>query len=79
MGAQLEVLEDLADLQLGGDLEFQQRVENVREDVVQAAGRIAVLTNTRAALADEVALLRALSEDYRQRAARLREEEESPR
>jgi hypothetical protein len=26
-----------------------------------------------------VALLRALSEDYRQRAARLREEEESPR
>lgn len=79
MGAQLEVLEDLADLQLGGDLEFQQRLENVREDALQAAGCVAILLDARAALADEVALLRVLSEDYGHRAARLREEEEGSR
>ena len=78
MGA-LEVLEDLADLQLGGDLEFQQRLENVREDALQAAGCVAIPLDARAALANEVALLRVLSEDYGHRAARLREEEEGSR
>ena len=79
MTAQLEVLEDLADVQLGGDLEFQQRTESVREEVVQAAGQVATFAATRAALGDELIRLRSLSETYRQRAARLREEEESSR
>ncbi|MDA0337137.1 MAG: hypothetical protein O2782_18400 [bacterium] len=79
MTAQLEVLEDLADVQLGGDLEFQQRTGSVREEVVQAAEQITTFAATRTALAEELIRLRSLSETYRQQAAQLREEEESSR
>lgn len=76
---QLEVLDDLASVQLGGDLELQQRVEGVREDVLQAAQQLARIDSSLRELAVEVARLRALSLDYRGRAARLRQQEEGHR
>lgn len=79
MTAQLEVLEDLADLQFGGDLEVQQRLESVREDVQQAAREIERHTKVLQALQRESDRLRALAATYRQQAAQLRAEEESLR
>ncbi|MBT6145091.1 MAG: hypothetical protein HOH74_06660 [Gemmatimonadetes bacterium] len=79
MTAQLEVLEDLADRRLGGDLELQQRVENVRGDVLQAGKRVTLFGEVHSALAIELLSLRNLSREYRQQAAQLRQEEENPR
>jgi hypothetical protein len=79
MSTQLEVLDDLAEVQLGGDLEFQQRIESVREEVLQAAQQMTRIGSARRQLEAEVARLRALADDYRDQALRLREQEESDR
>lgn len=79
MTAQLEVLEDLADIQLGGDLEFQQRTESVREDLLQTAAQIAVFARSDSALVGELTRLRAMSAAYLHRAEELRQQEENPR
>lgn len=79
MTAQLEVLEDLADMQLGGDLEVQQRLESVRQDIQQATREVEFHLDVQRALRSEIDRLRSLAATYRQRAAQLRAEEESLR
>ena len=79
MSTQLEVLDDLAEVQLGGDLELQQRLESVRQDVEQASSRLQHIGDARLRLTGAHAQLDSLARDYRERAARLRAQEEGDR
>lgn len=79
LSAQQEVLEDLADLQLGGDLDLQRRIEAVHDDSRQADEQYVRLATISEALQRELARLQTLSHDYRDAAARLRDEEEGLR
>jgi len=79
MTAQLEVLEDLADVQLGGDLQLQQRIERVRDDALEAEERVVRVTASAEALETEALRLRDLAGDYRRRAEDLRRREEGSR
>jgi hypothetical protein len=76
LAAQLEVLEDLAGLQIDGDLESQQRLDAIRQDLLEAQRLVARVEGSRAGLSQQLVKLQALSLDYRTRAARLRTREE---
>ena len=76
---QLEVLDDLAEIQLGGDLQLQQRLENVREDIRMADEWQRRIDESRRELATEMKRLRILAREYRNRAEELRRQEEGPR
>ena len=73
--ARLEVLEDLADVQLGGDLQLQQRLESVREDAAVAEEWLDRLAAAGDALKQELARLEGLARSYQSRAEELRQEE----
>ena len=79
LAAQLEVLEDLADVQLGGDLQLQQRIDRARDDALDADDRVARVSASREALQAEALRLRDLAADYRRRAEELRRQEEGSR
>lgn len=75
----LEVLEDLAQVQRGGDLQLQQRLHGLREDLGKAARRMGVLKGSLEELDKELERLDDLAEEYSQKAAELRRREEEDR
>jgi prefoldin subunit 5 len=76
---QLEILEDLAEMQRGGDLQLQQRMHSLREDLRKAAQRRSVLKKSLHELEEELARLRELVKQYQQQAAAIRRREEENR
>ncbi len=76
---QLEVLEELAEVQRGGDLQLQQRQHGLREELGRAARRLRVFRASRAELARELERLEELAAQYREKAAELRRREEESR
>jgi hypothetical protein len=73
---QREVLDDLAEVQRGGDLQLQQRLHTLREDMRQIATRIKTPTQALAELKREQQRLRELARQYADKAQKLRREEE---
>ncbi|MBT4096092.1 MAG: hypothetical protein HOM68_28780 [Gemmatimonadetes bacterium] len=79
LAGQLEVLEDLADLQLGGDLQLQQRIQTVRDNATETLRwreRIATATNQ---LDSRITRLQLRADEYKRRADQLRRLEEEAR
>jgi len=76
---QMEVLEDLAQVQRGGDLQLQQRLHGLREDLGRAARRIGVLKGALGELDEELSRLDGLAAAYARKAAELRRREEENR
>lgn len=72
---QLEVLDDLAQVQRGGDLQLQQRLHGLREDLGKAARRMGILKGSLKELGKELSRLDSLAEEYNQKAAALRRRE----
>lgn len=73
---QREMLEDLAEVQRGGDLQLQQRLHTLREDMRQMATRLKIPTRSLAELNDEQQRLHELARHYADKALKLRREEE---
>ena len=69
---QLEVLEDLAKVQLGGDLQLQQRMHRMREGRSVAANKSEVLTRSIRDLDAVVGELTEMVTGYRKQAGELR-------
>ena len=69
---QLEVLEDLAKVQLGGDLQLQQRMHNIRERHSMATDRKKALAGSMRDLDEEVHRLRDMAQAYKQKSNELR-------
>ena len=76
---QIEVLDDLAKIQRGGDLQLQQRLHNMREGRRVAVQRVQLLTKAIALLKVELVRLQDLIEDYNRTAEQLRRQEEEDR
>ena len=76
---QLEVLDDLAEIQRGGDLQLQQRMHSLREDRGKALRRLRVFRGSLRDLDREVGSMAKLAEEYREKAADLRRREEEGR
>lgn len=76
---QLEVLEDLAKVQLGGDLQLQQRMHRMREGRNTSATQLEVLTRSIGELDIEVGGLTDMVTDYKQQATQLKRREAQPR
>ena len=72
---QLEVLEDLAKVQLGGDLQLQQRMHHMRERHSMATDRKKALAGSIRALDVEVKRLTDMAKAYKQEANELRRSE----
>ncbi len=79
LSTQLEILEDLADVQLGGDLQLQQRIETIRDDAEEAQQWLERVTRARKLLVPLITQLRTHAEDYTRRADQLRRLEEESR
>jgi len=76
---QLEVLDDLAEVQRGGDLQLQQRMHSLREDLGKATHRMRVFKGSLKDLEKELDRLSRLEKDYREKAEDLRRREEEDR
>lgn len=76
---QLEVLEELAQVQRGGDLQLQQRQHGLREELGRARRRLRVFRAAGGELAKELERLEKLAEEYREKAGALRRREEESR
>lgn len=76
---QLEVLDDLAELQRGGDLQLQQRMHTIRADLRKAAERRTAYIRSLARLRHESQRLRNLVVEYLQQADAIRRREEEMR
>ncbi len=76
---QLEVLEDLAKVQLGGDLQLQQRMHRMREGRNVAANQLELLTRSISELDIEVGGLTEMVTEYKKQAAELRRREAESR
>ena len=76
---QIEVLDDLAKVQRGGDLQLQQRLHNMREGRRVAAQRVSGLTKSLALLKAELTRLQDLLQEYNRKAEHLRRQEEENR
>ena len=76
---QLEVLDDLAEVQRGGDLQLQQRMHGLRGDLGKAGRRVRVLTKSLEDLDEELDRMNRLVEEYREKSADLRRREEERR
>ena len=76
LGAQVEILDDMARVQRGGDLQLQQRVHTLREDGREASRRILVLDQARRELRAEVLRLEGVAGRYEEAAETLRRREE---
>lgn len=77
LATQLELLEDLADLQLGGDLQLQQRIETVRDDEAEALAWSERVDAARSDLEKHITTLDDLRRSYEVQADLLRQKEES--
>ena len=76
---QLEVLDDLARVQRGGDLQLQQRLHNLREGGRLAARRQVVLGGSLEQLTTEIERLQKIFEEYESKAEELRRRERKVR
>ena len=76
---QLEVLDDLAEVQRGGDLQLQQRMHSLRGDMGKAGRRIRVLTEALEDLDEELDHMTGLVVEYGEKSADLRRREEERR
>ena len=76
---QLEMLEDLAKVQLGGDLQLQQRLHVLRERRRMATHSTGLVSESLEDLAIELARQRARVEEYRTKAEDLRRREAESR
>ncbi len=76
---QLEVLEDLAKVQLGGDLQLQQRMHRMREGRSMAANQLEILTRSISELDIEVGGLTEMVTEYKKQAEELRRREAESR
>ena len=72
---QLEVLEDLAKVQLGGDLQLQQRMHRMREGRSVAANQLEILTRSISELDIEAGGLTEMVREYKKQAEELRRRE----
>lgn len=79
LSSQLEVLEDLADLQLGGDLQLQQRIESVRDDAIEAQRWRERIELAMTDLQDLMGRWQQRAADYDRQAQLLRRQEEESR
>ena len=76
---QLEVLDDLAEVQRGGDLQLQQRLHSLREDLGKATGRMQIFDASLKDLEQELDRLDGLAKQYAKKAEDLRRREEENR
>ena len=76
---QIEVLDDLAKVQRGGDLQLQQRLHNMREGRRVAAQRVQGLTRSLSLLKVELTRLQDLLQEYNRAAENLRRQEDENR
>ena len=76
---QLEVLDDLARVQRGGDLQLQQRMHNMREGRRLASRRQVILEASLQQMDSEVERLNELSAEYKSKAEDLRRRERESR
>ena len=76
---QIEVLDDLAKVQRGGDLQLQQRLHNMREGRRVAAQRVQGLTRSLSLLKVELTRLQDLLQEYNRTAEHLRRQEDENR
>jgi len=76
---QLEVLEDLAKVQLGGDLQLQQRMHRMREGRSAAANQLEILTRSISELDIEAGGLTDMVTEYKKQAEELRRREAESR
>ncbi len=76
---QLEVLDDLARIQRGGDLHLQLRMHDLREELGKANRRVQVLKGALEELGKELKSMTRLAVDYREQANALRRREEEGR
>ena len=79
LGMQLEVLEDLAKVQLGGDLQLQQRMHTMREGRRMAVHRTDVFERSLAELRRELGQTHGLVQEYKKKAEELRRREAEDR
>ncbi len=76
---QIEVLDDLAKVQRGGDLQLQQRLHNMREGRRVAAQRVQGLTRSLSLVKVELTRLQDLLQEYNRTAEHLRRQEDENR
>lgn len=76
---QLEVLDDLAELQRGGDLQLQQRMHGLREELGKASRRLRILEGSLGDLDRELDRLNGIVKQYAEKAEDLRRREEEER
>jgi hypothetical protein len=76
---QLEMLDDLAELQRGGDLQLQQRMHGLREELGKASRRLRILEGSLGDLSKELDRLNGVVEQYEEKAEDLRRREEKER
>jgi len=76
---QLEVLDDLAELQRGGDLQLQQRMHGLREELGKASRRLRIIEGSLGDLSKELDRLSSVVKQYQEKAEDLRRREEEER
>ena len=76
---QLEVLDDLAEIQRGGDLQLQQRLHNLRVDLRKTAKRRTAFETSLKDLEEELGRLTKLLQHYQDKAEAIRRREEGSR
>ena len=76
---QREMLDDLAELQRGGDLQLQQRMHGLREELGKASRRLRILEGSLGDLGRELDRLNGIVKQYAEKAEDLRRREEEER
>lgn len=76
---QLEVLDDLAEVQRGGDLQLQQRMHSLRDDLGKVVRRLWVFRGSLDDLEKELEQWNRRVEEYREKSVDLRRREEERR
>jgi prefoldin subunit 5 len=72
---QFESLDDLADVQRGGDLQLQQRVHTIRSDLRKAEQRMRIIKGSYKGIEGEIDRFEALMTQYEDEAAAIRRDE----
>lgn len=76
---QLEVLADLAEVQQGGDLQMQQRLDGLRQNLREAVQRLGIVAGSLGDLQKELDRLTVLVKQYKDKAEELHRREEKDR
>jgi len=78
LGEQRRLLQELAELNQGGDFQTRQRIHELTERIAQQRSLLIAIKKSLAELQPELDRLRALDADYRVKADRLRKQEKGP-